>query len=172
MTFEITGEVQIHTAPVRFYPASQIAHCMRAAAQGVRVLVVQLLKGGVDCGPDHPRHLVGGLVWLRPAVGVHVDAGNAAAPAIAPAIRDLWQHVAGVLGQYDLVLVDEAGVAVALGLLDEAELVALVEGRPLHLSLILTGAQMPQALGPHADLWSEMRTQSASGSTITSISAA
>ena len=62
------GQLQVHTAPYRGSFASVLSQALRAAGLGSRVMVVQLLKGGVAQGPDRRLTLCGRLQWLRPDV--------------------------------------------------------------------------------------------------------
>ena len=62
-----------------------------------------------------------------------------------------------VSGDYDLVIADEANVAVALGLIEPDDLVALIDLRPEQVELVLTGRGAPDAVLTRADLVTEMR---------------
>jgi cob(I)alamin adenosyltransferase len=55
------------------------------------------------------------------------------------------------------VIADEANVAVALGLIDEADLLALIDRRPPEVELVLTGRGAPASVIDRADLVTEMR---------------
>ena len=59
-------------------------------------------------------------------------------------------------GQYQLVILDEINVAMALGLLDIAEVMELIEKKPVHTELVLTGRDAPEEIKVIADLITEM----------------
>ncbi|MBN1909917.1 MAG: cob(I)yrinic acid a,c-diamide adenosyltransferase [Pirellulales bacterium] len=58
---------------------------------------------------------------------------------------------------YRLVILDEANVAAALGLLCVNELVRLIESKPSDVELVITGRWAPQPVLDRADLVTEMR---------------
>jgi cob(I)alamin adenosyltransferase len=61
-------------------------------------------------------------------------------------------------GAYDLVIADEANVAVALQLISEKDLLALIDCRPPQVELVLTGRGAPPLVVERADLVTEMRS--------------
>lgn len=60
-------------------------------------------------------------------------------------------------GDYDLVVLDELNVAVALGVVDVDDTVRLVRQRPPEVELVITGRKAPPELLALADLVTEMR---------------
>jgi cob(I)alamin adenosyltransferase len=65
----------------------------------------------------------------------------------------VWEYSRRQLleGSVDLLVLDELGLAVELGYLPVAEVIATLEQRPAHLDVILTGPAMPPALMAMAD---------------------
>jgi cob(I)alamin adenosyltransferase len=59
-------------------------------------------------------------------------------------------------GVYDIVVLDEINVAVAWKLIDKGELLKVIEGKPPHVELILTGRLADPELVRRADLVTEM----------------
>jgi cob(I)alamin adenosyltransferase len=72
------GLLQIHTAPHRGSFSAVLSQALRAAGLGSRVLVCQLLKGGVDQGIEGSQVLCGRLRWLRPATPLCRSPGGGA----------------------------------------------------------------------------------------------
>jgi cob(I)alamin adenosyltransferase len=60
-------------------------------------------------------------------------------------------------GNYDIVVLDEVNVSIWFGVLDTAEVLALLDEKPDHVEVVLTGRRAPQALIDRADLVTEMR---------------
>jgi cob(I)alamin adenosyltransferase len=60
-------------------------------------------------------------------------------------------------GDVDVVILDELNVAVGFGLVDLEDVLALVDGRPGHVELLITGRMAPPELIERADLVTEMR---------------
>lgn len=61
-------------------------------------------------------------------------------------------------GEYHLVVLDEVNVAAGLGLVEEGDVLALLDARPEHVEVVLTGRDVPQAFADRADLVTEMRS--------------
>ncbi len=74
-------------------------------------------------------------------------------------LQDLWLWTQDVVleGRYHLVILDELSLAINFGLIAEVEVLNLLEKRPRHIDMILTGPQMPQALLDVADQVTEIR---------------
>ncbi|MCP9775848.1 cob(I)yrinic acid a,c-diamide adenosyltransferase [Cyanobium sp. WAJ14-Wanaka] len=156
------GLLQIHTAPFRGSFGSVLSQALRAAGLGSRVLVSQLLKGGVEQGLANSVWLCGRLQWLRPAVPACLaetaQAEFADGGALA-AVQEVWAFSREQLisGAVDLMVLDELGLAMELGYLQPAEVLDALERRPAHLDVILTGPAMGPALMALADQVTELR---------------
>ena len=59
--------------------------------------------------------------------------------------------------QYDIIVLDEINIAIWFGLLTIEEVVTLLDARPGHIELILTGRRAPQEIIDRADLVTDMR---------------
>lgn len=158
------GLLQIHTAPFRGSFGAVLSQALRTAGLGSRVLVSQLLKGGVDQGLESSLWLCGRLQWLRPGVPYCISEPAAsqseelAAQSLA-AVQQVWAYSREQLlsGAVDLLVLDELGLAVELGYLDKAEVLATLERRPVHLDVILTGPAMAPELMAMADQVTKLR---------------
>lgn len=73
--------------------------------------------------------------------------------------RSGLQECAGILrsGDYDVVILDEACIALYFGLFSFMDLKSVIEGRAAHTELIITGRYAPQELIDMADLVTEMK---------------
>jgi cob(I)alamin adenosyltransferase len=154
------GLLQIHTAPYRGSFGAVLSQALRAAGLGSRVLVTQFLKGGVDQGLGSSIWLCGRLQWLRPAVPACLSEPAAHQELESlEAVRQVWAFSREQLlsGAVDLMVLDELGLAVELGYLDQAEVLATLERRPAHLDVILTGPAMAPELMAMADQVTQLR---------------
>lgn len=154
----IEGLVQIVTAPHRGFFTNVMAQALRAAGQGTSVLVVQFLKGGINMGHQHPINLCQRLDWFRCNLPRCIDTDQLETSEI-DALRDLWQHTqtAVAAGNYAMVVLDELSLAIHLGLIPEDEVLHLIQQRPRHIDMILTGPNMPAAIVNEADQVTELR---------------
>ena len=156
------GLLQVHTAPFRGSFSGVFSQALRSAGLGSRVLISQFLKGGVDQGLERSIWLCGRLQWLRPAVAgclAEPMASGELADANRAAVVEVWEYTREQLltGQLDQLVLDELGLAVQLGYLQEEEVMAALEQRPSHLDVILTGPSMPAALLAMADQVTQLR---------------
>jgi cob(I)alamin adenosyltransferase len=150
------GLLQIHTAPFRGSFGAVLSQALRTAGLGSRVLVSQFLKGGVDQGLESSQ-------WLRPGVPaclseLAADQDPEAVEAVE-AVRQVWAFSREQLlsGAVDLMVLDELGLAVELGYIEKAEVLGVLERRPAHLDVILTGPAMATELMAMADQVTQLR---------------
>lgn len=156
-----TGLIQVYTGDGKGKTTASVGLAVRAAGAGLRVAFVQFVKGGrrsselamlgqLGVRVERPAEASTGL--LGPT-GITDDDRRAAAEA--------W-GIAGeaiASGVYDVVILDEACVALAHGLVDERALDDALAARPSHVEVVLTGRGAPEALLELADLVTEMRAQ-------------
>ena len=64
-SFKQNGQIQIYQSSYRGSYSSIIRDCLRNAALGRKVLLVQFMKGGVNQGIDNKVKLCGNLTWVR-----------------------------------------------------------------------------------------------------------
>ncbi len=158
LPYTVEGLVQVFTAPHRCFFTSVMAQALRIAGQGAPVLAVQFLKGGINQGPQHPVRLGQNLDWVRCDLPRCIDKADLDELEVR-SIEQLWHYVQNAVreGRYALIILDELSLAVNLGLIPEAELLALIDSKPHHLDIILTGPSMSPAILDVADQVTEIR---------------
>ncbi|MEO0824522.1 MAG: P-loop NTPase family protein [Cyanobacteria bacterium J06635_15] len=156
--YAIEGTLQVFTSAHRTFFTNVMVQALRTAGQGAPVLVVQFLKGGIDQGSDSPMQFGQNLNWLRCGIPRCLLDGNVNEDEKA-ALQDLWHHTQEVVmqGHHALVVLDELSLAIAYGLIPEAEVLALLCDRPSRVDVILTGPSMPEMLLNMADQVTEVR---------------
>ena len=151
------GQLQVHTASYRGSFSSVLSQAMRAAGLGSRVLIAQFLKGGVKQGPEGCVLLCGGLTWLRPDIPACLAEPDQ--PGGSDAVDAVWRacrrHLAE--GDLDQLVLDEVGLAAALGYLKEDELLSSRQQRPGSMDVIITGPAIPSSVMAMADQVTELR---------------
>lgn len=154
----IEGTVQVFTSQHRTFFTNVMVQATRVAEQGLPVLVVQFLKGGIAQGPDNPTQMGQNLTWIRCGCRECIRSPDITTEAKS-ALLVLWQHTQSVVseGKYGLVVLDELSLAVDFGLIKENEILNLLKHRPAHVDVILTGPQMPESLLSVADQITEFR---------------
>ncbi|HLA38130.1 MAG TPA: cob(I)yrinic acid a,c-diamide adenosyltransferase [Candidatus Brocadiales bacterium] len=151
------GTVQVYTGEGKGKTTAALGQALRAVGHGWKVLVIQFLKarqgvGEIAAAKDIPNlHILqfgsGHFVCNKPAQEDHALAQQA------------WQKAreSTLSGEYDMIILDEINVAVHYKMLDVLEVLKLVEERPPHVELILTGRYAHPRLLEAADLVSEIK---------------
>jgi cob(I)alamin adenosyltransferase len=154
----VRGALHLFVNPHRSFFTTVIAQAMRVAGQGTPVLVVQLLKGGIQQGPDNIMFLGSHLKWVRCAIERCIDTPHLE-PEEQLAFDQLWNFTKDAIasGDYGLVVLDELGLAIKLGLVTEADVLEVLQNRPAWLDIAITGPEMPEALLEMAEQITQLR---------------
>jgi cob(I)alamin adenosyltransferase len=129
---------------------------MRAVARDWRVCVVQFIKSDKwKVGEEKVSRSLGvewfkggdGFTWESP--DLDKSEGRAAAA---------WRLAATAIasGSYELVVLDEVTYPMNWGWVDTADVVSAIRGRPIHVNIVATGRDAPEALLEVADTATEM----------------
>lgn len=151
------GLVHVYTGESKGKTTASVGLAVRAAGAGLRVALVQFVKGGPESSELVALRKLGVAV-TRPGRrssglmrGTVTPEDRLAADAALGAARE------ALCGDYDLVVLDEACVAAATGLVDPGALTSAIASRPAHVEVVLTGRGAPGALLDLADYVTEMR---------------
>lgn len=158
LPYTVEGLVQVFTGTHRSFFTNVMAQALRIAGQGTPVLVVQFLKGGIGQGHEHPVRLGQKLDWIRCDLPRCIDTPQLD-EAETQSLRKLWEYTKQVVkaGSYDLVVLDELSLAIKFGVISEEEVLELLDKRPRHLDIILTGPEMPKTILDEADQITQIR---------------
>ncbi len=130
---------------------------VRAAGHGMRVLILQFIKGtwaygelqslekmeGIEIKP-----LGTGFTWKKENLEEDRRLAEAGCDA---AVSDMKR------GYYDMIVLDELNVVLSYGLLPGEAVVQALENRPHGLHIVVTGRDAPDELIAIADLVTEMK---------------
>jgi cob(I)alamin adenosyltransferase len=158
LPYTVEGLVQVFTCVHRRFFSNVMAQALQLAGQGMSVLVVQFLKGGIAQGHQNPVQLGQNLDWLRCNLPRCINSAEFEESERA-IVQELWNHTRQVVsgGKYSLVVLDELSLAIKFGLITEAEVLEFLEQRPRQVDVILTGPDMPAAILDTADQITELR---------------
>lgn len=154
------GYVQVYTGDGKGKTTAAVGLCLRALASGLSVYLGQFIKAVPSAEIRGLRSAAGpgGLLEVKQYGLGRFGPGPAPIEDIEAAAAGLAEALAALTGlSYDLVVLDEACVAVARGLVAEADLLGLVAARPASVELVLTGRYATPAILEAADLVTEMR---------------
>ncbi len=152
------GLVQVYTGNGKGKTSAAFGLALRAIGRGLKVYVIQFIKGGFDYGE---LYIVGKLPNIKlKAFGkgkfVTEKPPEKEDVELAQEALTLAEDVVGS-GEYDIIILDEINVALNLKLINLEEVLALIEGKPKHVELVLTGRHAADQVIEAADLVTEMK---------------
>jgi cob(I)alamin adenosyltransferase len=154
---EDRGVLVVNTGNGKGKSSSAFGMMARALGHGMRVAVVQFIKGSLATGeeaffrrfPEVEYHVMGeGFTWDTQDRDRDIRAAEAA-----------WAKARQFLADpdFDLVVLDELNIALKLGYLPLEEVLTALLGRPPRQHAVVTGRAAPSALIEIADTVTEMR---------------
>ncbi len=153
------GCVQVYTGNSKGKTTAALGLALRAVGRGLRVVMIQFLKGGGGYGehiaaqrlaPELTIIPTGRPGWVNKENPAEEDR-RLALEAFALAREKMLTN------EYDVVILDEINVAISFGLLQVDDLLQLISQRPADVELVLTGRNADPRLIEVADLVTEMR---------------
>jgi len=155
------GIVIVYTGNGKGKTTASLGVALRAIGHGLRVCMVQFIKGEWHYGelnsikklePEFELIVAGkgfiGIIDDDHAFEEHVRAAKTALDIVEQKIS---------LDTFDIIILDEINYALHLGVLQLADVMKILQNRPKHLSLILTGNHACEEIITLADLVTEMK---------------
>ena len=126
------GQIQIYQSSYRGSYSSIIRDSLRNAALGRKVLLVQLMKGGVKQGIVNSQNLCGNLTWIRSSNSYdqyepeEVTNNKNLSKEINNSITELWDFCKKELlsGKYEQIILDEIFLAVEMNIISKDDLIS------------------------------------------------
>jgi len=151
------GLLLVHTGNGKGKSSSAFGMVARALGHGIKVGVVQFIKGAASTGeeaffrrfPDEVRYHVMGEGFTWETQDRQRDIAKAG---------EAWAVAAELLAdpEIGLVVLDELNIALKYGYLELAPVLADIESRPLLQHVVVTGRGAPPGLVEAADTVTEM----------------
>ncbi|HBV99240.1 MAG: cob(I)yrinic acid a c-diamide adenosyltransferase [Peptococcaceae bacterium BICA1-7] len=156
---ESKGLVIIFTGNGKGKTTASLGMALRAWGQGMKVLVIQFIKGGWVYGELLASKKLEGLEMRPMGEGFVKDAGEDKAAAHRAAAQKALEETRKeiVSGKWDLLILDEIIYAVGFKLLREEDLLELIALKPPAMHLVMTGRNAPESIVDKADLVTEMK---------------
>ena len=151
------GLLIVFTGPGKGKTTAALGMALRAIGHGMRVGIVQFIKGGQDSAERAVlsgfenvdfRVIGDGFTWLTQNREQDIATAERAWAEAERMIRD---------PRYALVILDELNLVLKYGYLDLTRVLAAFSARRAELHIVVTGRNAPQALVTQADLVSEIR---------------
>jgi cob(I)alamin adenosyltransferase len=151
------GYIQIYTGTGKGKTTAALGLALRAAGAGLRVFIAQFIKGR-QCSEHRIlekfdefitiRQYGKGLILKRQVTEADISAAR-------EGIRETKEIIAS--REFDVVILDEANVAVHCGLISIEDLLEIISAKPRNLELVITGRYADERVIQKADLVTEMK---------------
>lgn len=151
------GYVQVYTGNGKGKTTAAIGLAIRAAGAGLNVYIAQFVKMGESSEFRALKRYADKITWEQYGCGCFINR--------VPSEKDMRVARQGlktvkrvvVAGQYDVVILEEANIAVKYGLIGINELSDLIINKPADLELVITGRHAAPQIIELADLVTEMK---------------
>jgi cob(I)alamin adenosyltransferase len=152
------GLVHVYTGNGKGKTTAALGLGLRACGHGFKVYMIMMMKGRINYGElEAVTHLPNFTIRMfgRPDF---VDRNNPDPKDIELAKAAL-RHAQEIMdkSEVDFLILDEINCAIDWGLVSEKEVIDLIQHRPPHMELILTGRYARAAIMELADLVSEVK---------------
>ncbi|HEX69094.1 MAG TPA: cob(I)yrinic acid a,c-diamide adenosyltransferase [Candidatus Bathyarchaeota archaeon] len=152
------GLVQVYTGDGKGKTSAAFGLALRAIGRGLKVYIIQFIKGGFDYGELYIIDKLPNLKLKAFGQGKFVTQFPPGEKdiKIAKEAFNLAKKIV-MSGEYDIVILDEINVALSLRLIKTEDVINLIKEKPEHVELVLTGRYAPKEIIEAADLVTEMR---------------
>ena len=153
------GLIQVYTGDGKGKTTCALGLALRAVGQGLKVFMVQFMKGRETGEVKAAAARLAPEMTLRPFGRPGLVNLRGPAPEDLALVREAWDLARQVIaaGAHDLVILDEINLALTFNLLPMEEVFQVLRQRPAWVEVVLTGRQAPPALVELGDLVTEMR---------------
>jgi cob(I)alamin adenosyltransferase len=153
------GLIIVYTGHGKGKTTAAFGLALRAAGHGMRVLIVQFMKGQKEIGE------------MKAVIesNIQIDVIQAGRPGFVQSrtceLLDRYMAMEGLKvveramerNVYRLIVLDEINVAISFGLLEIEEVLTVISNKPPEVHLVLTGRNAPGPILEIADIVTEMK---------------
>jgi cob(I)alamin adenosyltransferase len=150
------GIVQVYFGSGKGKTTAALGQGFRAAGHGFKVYMIQWMKGNIKYGE---------LKSVKKFDNFTIEQFGSPELIASPDDFDMSEGKKAInrareiitSDEYDIVILDEAGVACDMGIIDVDELISILDQKPALVEVVITGRMMHPKLKEYADLVTEMR---------------
>jgi cob(I)alamin adenosyltransferase len=151
------GYIQVYTGDGKGKTTAALGLSLRAAGAGLRVYIAQFLKKGCYSELKALERFSDSITIEQFGTGQYIkgqptDDDMKGGQNCLKAIRSALTS-----GKYDIVIMEEAGVAEKLGVIQTKDILEMIALKPSNMELIITGRGVSEAVMQKADLVTEMK---------------
>jgi cob(I)alamin adenosyltransferase len=154
------GLIMVNTGPGKGKTTAAMGTALRAVGSGMKVLMLQFLKGSWHYGELDAVQAFGDKFVMKQMGRGFVKVGGAETdPADIKMVEEAWSEAEKEIScaKWDLIILDEINYAISYGMLDPARVVEALRRKPEMLHVILTGRNAHPSIVDLADTVTEMR---------------
>ena len=154
------GLIIVNTGPGKGKTTAAMGTALRAVGSGMRVLMLQFLKGSWHYGELDAVEAFGDKFVMKQMGRGFVKVGTEKPdPEDVRMVEEAWAEADRAIqsGDWDLVVLDEINYAISYGMLDPEKVVETLKQRPEMVHVILTGRNAHPKIVEVADTVTEMR---------------
>lgn len=150
------GIVQVYFGSGKGKTTAALGQGFRAAGHGFKVYMIQWMKGNIKYGE---------LKSVKKFDNFTIEQFGSPELIASPDDFDMAEGKKAInrareiitSDEYDIVILDEAGVACDMGIIDVDDLISILDEKPPLVEVVITGRMMHPKLKEYADLVTEMR---------------
>jgi cob(I)alamin adenosyltransferase len=154
------GLIMVNTGPGKGKTTAAMGTALRAVGSGLRVLMLQFLKGSWHYGELDAIAAYGDRFVIKQMGRGFVKVGGAETdPEDIRMVEEAWAEAEAAIlsGEWDLVVLDEINYAISYNMLAPEKVVEVLRRKPEMVHVILTGRSAHPTIVELADTVTEMR---------------
>jgi cob(I)alamin adenosyltransferase len=154
------GLIIVNTGPGKGKTTAAMGTALRAVGNGMKVLMLQFLKGSWHYGElDAVKAFGDNFIMKQMGRGFVKVGGAETDPEDVRMVEEAWEEAEQAImsGQWDLVILDEINYAISYAMLDPAKVAETLRRKPEQVHVILTGRNAHPTIIELADTVTEMK---------------
>jgi cob(I)alamin adenosyltransferase len=154
------GLIIVNTGPGKGKTTAAMGTALRAVGNGMKVLMLQFLKGSWHYGElDAVKAFGDNFVMKQLGRGFVKVGGAETDPEDIRMVEEAWNEAREAIlgGKWDLIVLDEINYAIGYNMLDPATVVETLKNKPENVHVILTGRNAHPSIVEIADTVTEMK---------------